>query len=82
MPVGYNSGDEWELFVGALQWALVLRKRIGYENVETMADNDGQSGATGLSEIIQAQKRTNNPFVGKEITEKTLSSRHDPHRHI
>lgn len=54
MPVGYNSGDEWELFVGALQWALVLRKRIGYENVETMADNDGQSSATGLSEIIQA----------------------------
>ena len=54
MPVGHNSGNEWELFVSALQWAVVLRKWIRYENVETMADNDGQSGATGLSEIIQA----------------------------
>lgn len=70
MPVGHHSRDEWELFVGALQWALVLCKWIGYENIETMADNDGQSSATILSKIIQTQKGTISPVVGKEITEK------------
>lgn len=77
MSVGHHSRDEWELFVGALQRALVLYKRIGYENVETMAENDGQSGATSLSEIIQTQKGTINPVVEQEITEKILSSRQD-----
>ena len=77
MPIGHNSGDEWELFVGAIQWALVLRKWIGYENAEKLAENDGQSGATVLSEIIQTQKGTINPVVGQEITEKNLSSRQD-----
>ena len=70
MPVGHHSRDEWELFVGALQWAVVLRKRIGYENVERVAENDGQSGATSLSKIIQTQKGTISPVVGKEIAEK------------
>jgi hypothetical protein len=68
--------------VGAIQWALVLRKWIGYENAEKLAENDGQSGATVLSEIIQTQKGTINPVVGQEITEKIPSSRHDPHHHI
>lgn len=77
MSVGHHSRDEWELFVGAIQWALVLRKRIGYENAEKLAENDGQSGATSLSEIIQTQKGTINPVVGQEITEKILSSRQD-----
>ena len=54
--------------MGAIQWALVLRKWIGYENAEKLAENDGQSGATVLSEIIQTQKGTINPVVGQEIT--------------
>jgi hypothetical protein len=82
MSVRHHSWDEWELFVGAIQWALVLRKRIGYENAEKLAENDGQSGATSLSEIIQTQIGTINPVVGQEITEKILSSRHETHYHI
>ena len=70
MSVGHHSRDEWELFVGALQWAVVLRKWIGYENIETMAENDGQSDATGLSKIIQTQKGTISRVGGKEIAGK------------